>query len=145
MVNTLFDTSVLVSAFLVSHPKHQSCTPWLHQVKIAQVQGTIVSHTLAETYSILTRLPVKPRISPRLAQQLIKENLQDFEIISLVAEDYYSVINKMVSLNLTGRAIYDALIAQIAIKAKASQLLTLNPYHFTRLGDEIARFVFVPS
>ena len=145
MTKTLFDTSVLVSAFIVSHPKHQSCIPWLHQVKAKQVQGIIATHTLAETYSVLTRLPVSPRISPRLARQLIDENLKEFEVVSLEAEDYYKVINKMVTLNLAGGAIYDALIAQVASKAKVSQLLTLNPDHFTRLGDEIARLVLSPN
>lgn len=145
MVKTLFDTSVLVSAFLANHPKHQSCTPWLHQVKTGQLQGIIATHTLAETYSVLTRLPVSPGISPMLAQQLIKENLQEFEVISLVAEDYHRVIDKMVALNLTGGPIYDALIAQSAIKTKVNQLFTLNPNHFTRLGDEIKRVILVPN
>lgn len=145
MTKTLFDTSVLVSAFVVSHPKHQSCIPWLHQVKAKQVQGIIATHTLAETYSVLTRLPVSPRISPRLARQLIDENLKEFEVVSLEAEDYYKVIDKMVTLNLMGGAIYDALIAQVATKAQVSQLLTLNPDHFTRLGDEIARLVLSPN
>lgn len=145
MVKTLFDTSVLVSAFLANHPRHQSCTPWLHQVKTGQVQGIVATHTLAETYSVLTRLPVSSRISPRLAQQLIQENLQKFELISLVAEDYHRVIDKMVALNLTGGGIYDALIAQAAIEAKVNRLLTLNPDHFTRLGDEIARLILVPN
>lgn len=145
MTKTLFDTSVLVSAFVVSHPTHQSCISWLHQVKAEQLQGIIATHTLAETYSVLTRLPVSPRISPRLARQLLDENLKEFEVISLEAEDYYRVIDKMVTLNLAGGAIYDALIAQVAIKAKVSQLLTLNPNHFTRLGDEIARLVPSPN
>lgn len=134
MTKTLFDTSVLVSAFVVSHPKHQSCIPWLHQVKAKQVQGIIATHTLAETYSVLTRLPVSPRISPRLARQLSDENLKEFEVVSLEAEDYYKVIEKMVNLNLTGGAIYDALIAQVAIKAKVSQLLTLKSRSFYSLG-----------
>ena len=145
MVRVLFDTSVLVSAFLANHPKHQSCTPWLHQAKTGQLQGIIATHTLAETYSVLTRLPVSPRISPTLAQQLIRENLKEFEVISLVGEDYYRVIDKMVTLKLTGGAIYDALIAQAAIKAKVDQLLTLNPNHFARLGNEVAQLILVPN
>lgn len=145
MVKALFDTSVLVSAFLVNHPKHQSCTPWLHEVKTRQIQGTIATHTFAETYSVLTRLPISPRISPTIARQLIRENLKEFEVISLVAEDYQRVIDQMVVLNLTGGAIYDALIAQAAIKAKVDLLLTLNPDHFTRLGDEIAQLILVPN
>ena len=145
MVKALFDTSVLVSAFLVNHPKHQSCIPWLHQVKTRQIQGTIATHTLAETYAVLTRLPISPRISPALAQQLIRENLKEFEVVSLLAEDYQKVIDQLVALNLTGGAIYDALIAQAAMKASVNRLLTLNPDHFTRLGNEIAQIILVPN
>ena len=55
------------------------------------------------------------------------------------------MIAKMVNLNLTGGGIYDALIAQAALKASAGILLTLNPNHFTRLGEEIANLVQIPQ
>lgn len=44
----------------------------------------------------------------------------------------------MATLNLPGGGIFDAVIAQAALKAKVDILLTLNPNHFTRLGNEIA-------
>ncbi|WP_318729768.1 PIN domain-containing protein [Roseofilum sp. Guam] len=74
MVKVLFDTSILVSAFVVSHPHHQSCADWLDQAKVGEIDGFVATHTLAETYSVLTRLPLRPRISAHLAQQLITEN-----------------------------------------------------------------------
>jgi predicted nucleic acid-binding protein len=144
-VRTLFDTSVLVAAFEVSHPRHTVCLPWLQQAQTEQIQGLIATHTLAELYSVLTRLPVRPRISPELAQRLISENLERFEVIPLTSEDYQMVLAQMVNLNLTGGGIYDALIAQAAVKAEVNTLLTLNPNHFTRLGEDIARLVQVPE
>jgi predicted nucleic acid-binding protein len=144
-VRTLFDTSVLVAAFEVSHPRHTVCLPWLQQAQTEQIQGLIATHTLAEVYSVLTRLPVRPRISPEVAQRLITENLERFEVITLTTEDYQIVIAQMVNLNLTGGGIYDALIAQAAVKAEVNTLLTLNPNHFTRLGEDIARLVQVPQ
>jgi predicted nucleic acid-binding protein len=144
-VRTLFDTSVLVAAFEVSHPRHTVCLPWLQQAQTEQIQGLIATHTLAELYSVLTRLPVRPRISPELAQRLITENLERFEVIPLTTEDYQMVLAQMVNLNLTGGGIYDALIAQAAVKAEVNTLLTLNPNHFTRLGEDIARLVQVPQ
>jgi predicted nucleic acid-binding protein len=136
---------VLVAAFEVSHPRHTVCLPWLQQAQIEQIQGLIATHTLAELYSVLTRLPVRPRISPELAQRLIRENLQRFEVIPLTTEDYQMVLAQMVNLNLTGDGIYDTLIAQAAVKAEVNTLLTLNPNHFTRLGEDIARLVQVPQ
>jgi predicted nucleic acid-binding protein len=47
----------------------------------------------------------------------------------------------MVSLNLPGGGIYDALIAQAAIKANVDVLLTLNANDFTRLGEDVAQLV----
>lgn len=44
----------------------------------------------------------------------------------------------MVSLNLPDGGIYDALIAQAALKANIDRLLTLNPNDFVRLGENIA-------
>jgi predicted nucleic acid-binding protein len=144
-VRTLFDTSALVAAFEVSHPRHTVCLPWLQQAQTEQIQGLIATHTLAELYSVLTRLPVRPRISPELAQRLITENLERFEVIPLTTEDYQMVLAQMVNLNLTGGGIYDGLIAQAAVKAEVNTLLTLNPNHFTRLGEDIARLVQVPQ
>ncbi len=136
---------MLVAAFEVSHPRHTVCLPWLQQAQTEQIQGLIATHTLAELYSVLTRLPVRPRISPELAQRLITENLERFEVIPLTTEDYQMVLAQMVNFNLTGGGIYDALIAQAAVKAEANTLLTLNPNHFTRLGEDMARLVQVPE
>ena len=144
-MRTLFDTSALVAAFEVSHPRHTVCLPWLQQAQTEQIHGLIATHTLAELYSVLTRLPVRPRISPELAQRLITENLERFEVIPLTTEDYQMVLAQMVNLNLTGGGIYDGLIAQAAVKAEVNTLLTLNPNHFTHLGEDIARLVQVPQ
>ncbi|MDY7006477.1 MAG: hypothetical protein SWX82_21790 [Cyanobacteriota bacterium] len=51
----------------------------------------------------------------------------------------------MVTLNLTGGGIYDTLITQVVFKAEVDWLLTLNPNHFIRLGEEIAKLVEVPT
>lgn len=51
----------------------------------------------------------------------------------------------MANLNIPGGGIFDALIAQAAIKAEVDILLTLNPNHFTRLESAIADIVQVPQ
>jgi predicted nucleic acid-binding protein len=51
----------------------------------------------------------------------------------------------MVAFNLPGGGIFDALIAQAALKAEADALLTMNAKHFTRLGEAIAARVQVPG
>ncbi|MFM8300090.1 MAG: type II toxin-antitoxin system VapC family toxin [Microcystis aeruginosa] len=102
MIKVLFDTSVLVASILVNHEQHSACISWLTRVKRGEIQGYIGTYTLAELYAILSAFPAKPRLSPQLVQQLIKENLDSFEIISLTSDDYKAVINLMVTLNLRG-------------------------------------------
>jgi predicted nucleic acid-binding protein len=51
----------------------------------------------------------------------------------------------MSALNLPGGGIFDALIAQAALKASVDRLLTLNPKHFTRLDEAISLLVSVPE
>jgi predicted nucleic acid-binding protein len=140
----LFDTSVLIAALLTGHTHHSACLPFLLQAQSQQIQGLIATHTLAELYSVLTRIP-KTKISPAVAQNLIRDNLQTFETVSLTAEDYTAAIDLMVQRQLPGGGIFDALIAQAVLKSQADVLLTLNPKHFTRLGSEIAYKVQVPQ
>jgi predicted nucleic acid-binding protein len=144
-MNVLFDTSVFVAAFEVSHPRHAVCLPWLQRAQDKEINGYLSTHTFAELYSVLTRLPVRPTIAPAIAQRLIDENLRLFMAIPLTAHDYQQAIACMVGLNLPGGGIFDALIAQAALKAEVDVLLTLNPGHFTRLGKDLAQRVRVPS
>lgn len=141
----MFDTSVLVAALIVSHPKHSVCFPRLKAAESKQVQGVISTHTLAETYSVITRLPIQPRIPPQDAQRIIVDVLQYLEAISLLPNDYQIAIALMANLNIPGGGIFDALIAQAAIKAEVDVILTLNPNHFTRLNSAIANLVQVPE
>ena len=57
-MKVLFDTSVFVAALEVSHPRHSVCLPWLQQAQEKKIEGYFSTHTYAELYSVLTRLPV---------------------------------------------------------------------------------------
>lgn len=144
-MKVLFDTSVLVTALIVSHPKHSVCFPWLKAAESKQIKGVLSTHSLAETYSVMTRLPVQPRIPPQEAQKIIVDVLQYLEAIPLLANDYKIAIAQMANLNIPGGGIFDALIAQAAMKAEVDVILTLNPNHFTRLESAIAHLVQVPQ
>ncbi|MBD2338794.1 PIN domain-containing protein [Calothrix sp. FACHB-156] len=141
----LFDTSVLVSAIVTSHPQHSACFSKLEAAESKQIQGFISTHSLAETYSVITRLPIQPRINPQEAQSIIVDISQYLQAVPLLVNEYQAAIAQMVSLNLPGGGIFDALIAQAALKAEVDVLLTLNPNHFSRLGTAIAQVVQVPQ
>jgi predicted nucleic acid-binding protein len=144
-VKILFDTSVIVAASLSQHPSHTPCFAQLQQAKARQYQGYLSTHSLAEIYSVLTRMPSQPKLSPQNVQSLIDRNLQFLTPITLETADYQAAIAQMTALNLPGGGIYDALIARAAAKVTADRLMTLNPKHFTRLDPAIAQIVFVPS
>nr|WP_226588129.1 PIN domain-containing protein [Microseira wollei] len=141
----MFDTSVLVAALIVNHPKHSVCFSRIKAAESRQIQGFISTHSLAETYSVMTRLPIQPRITPQQAQSIIVDVLQYIEVMPLLSNDYQIAIAQMVTLNLPGGGIFDALIAQAALKAEVAVLLTLNPNHFTRLAAGIAPLVQIPE
>lgn len=141
----LFDNSVLVSAIVTSHPQHSACFSKLQAAESKQIQGFISTHSLAETYSVITRLPIQPRINPQEAQSIIVDISQYLQAVPLLVNEYQAAIAQMVSLNLPGGGIFDALIAQAALKAEVDVLLTLNPNHFSRLGTAIAQIVQVPQ
>lgn len=138
----LFDTSSLVPAFLEDHPLHTLGLSWLEQVLREEILGYVSIHALAELYAVLTRIPRQPRLLPSEVETLLG-NLIKFEKVSLDADDYINVIRKLVTLNLSGGVIYDALIAQAALKAKVDLLLTANPKDFLRLGHDVATIVQV--
>jgi predicted nucleic acid-binding protein len=141
----LFDTSSLIAAFVQSHPAHTAAWEWLEQTLEGTHYGVVATHTLAELYAVLTRLPLRPAIPPPVALQLIEENLRGFQTIALSAANYRAVLRRLEKLNLAAGAIYDALIAQAALKARVERLLTLNPGHFRRLGKDVEAMVLVPG
>ena len=144
-MKTLFDTSVIVSGIVESHPMHSKCLPWLQRAKAGEVECIIVSHTLAETYAVLTTLPVKPRISPLVAQRLIDTNLESMaRIVSLTTVDYRSTLERMAELGLSGGTVYDALIATVARRLSIDKLLTLNADDFRRVWPEGKQVITTP-
>ena len=44
-----------------------------------------------------------------------------------------------------GGVIFDAVIAQAALKVEVDQLITFNPKDFRRLGEDVAVLVKVPE
>jgi predicted nucleic acid-binding protein len=146
MKKYLFDTSTLVAALIESHPKHTFALPWLQRVKNGIDKGIVSAHSLAELYSILTTIPVKPRrISAQEAQQLIQQNISNvFEIITLSEQDYTNVIKHLSKSNIIGGVIYDALILQAGIKANVDYVMTLNETDFKRVYPDLADKIISP-
>ena len=144
-MKVLFDSSVLIAAFLNSHPKHTDSLPWLQKVKRKELEGVISVHSLLEVYSVLTSLPLSPKINSPLAFNLIKENiLNDFELITYSTKDYIKLLENLSSSNILGGPSYDGLIMVVAEKSKADKILTLNVNDFIRVSPQFVRIVQEP-
>jgi predicted nucleic acid-binding protein len=93
----------------------------------------------------LTTLPVKPRISPLVAQRLIDNNLQAIaRIVPLTIADYSNTIQRMMEMGLSGGTVYDALIATVARRLSVDKLLTLNADDFRRVWPEGKQVITAP-
>ena len=67
--NCAVDTSVAVPLLAASHVAHRAVRLWA-----ANRSLVLCGHALAETYSVLTRLPGDARLAPADAALLIDEN-----------------------------------------------------------------------
>lgn len=142
-MRVFFDTSVLVAAMIEHHPAHERALPWLQRTKAGTDSGVISAHSIAELYSVLTTLPVQPRIAPSVARRLIEENvLSSCEVVSLSRDDYADLLAHLVSLEIAGGTTYDAMILHAATKVEVDRIVTLNERHFRRayppLADRLA-------
>jgi len=130
-LKVLFDTSVLVAAMVSGHPRHEAAFPWLRKGIGGEIEWLVCSHTMAELFAVLTRLPLKPRIHPATAWRMIRENMvHNAQIVSLSGTDYKAVLQSQAELGLAGGSVYDALIARAAEKSEVDALLTLNGKDF---------------
>jgi predicted nucleic acid-binding protein len=141
----LLDTSVLVAAMVEGHPAHGVALPWLQRIREQPETGLVAAHSVAELYAVLTTLPIHPRISPAMAQRLIRQNvLESCEIVPLSEEDYVAVIDHLSESGIAGGATYDALILYAALRADADRVLTLNPRDFQRIRPDLADRIQTP-
>jgi len=109
-MRVLLDTSVLVAAMVEAHPDHARALPWLQRAKRKEIAALVACHSLAELYSVLTTLPVHPRISPTTAWHLIQENiLEALEVIALSKDDYQAVLEHLSQKSISGGATYRAI------------------------------------
>ncbi len=139
-----FDTSVLVPALVRSHPWHSRAIIWLDAASQGTVQGTAGWHAIAETWSVLTRLPLKPGLSAERAR-LVVERLQDsLQLIEPTAETYEQALVRCAKKGLISGAVFDALHMVTAETAGAEFVLTFNPGDFDRLRDESGPGILVP-
>lgn len=101
------DTSVAVPLLMRSHAAHRSVARWWSGREVV-----LCGHAVAETYSVLTRLPGDARLAPADAARLLRERFG--RPLSLRAETARRLPELLARHGIAGGAVYDALVALAA-------------------------------
>jgi len=144
-VNAYLDTNVIIAGYVRSHNHHAQAFGLLRQVYDGKVSGILLAHGLSEMYSVLTRAPFVPRISPSEAWQLLNDRvLNNFEIVHLTTEEHNGAIRQCAHDGSSGGRIFDALHLQAARKAQCERIYTFNVRHFRQLAPDLADIIVAP-
>jgi predicted nucleic acid-binding protein len=140
-----FDTSVLVASLVREHPHHTRAMGVVAQALGGSARAYIAAHGVAETYAVLTTLPVTPRIGPETAYRLLKQNvLARFETVAITAREYHRTIAALADAAIVGGATYDAIHAACARKAGVDRIYTFNLSHFVRVAPDLRERLAAP-
>lgn len=101
------DTSVAVPLVVEAHEAHETVRSWATGRTLS-----LSGHALAETYSVLTRLPGEARVSPADAVVLIDDNFVGN--LALSPDRAVEAHRDLARLGVSGGATYDGLVALAA-------------------------------
>jgi predicted nucleic acid-binding protein len=115
-VTIAVDTSVAVPLLVRSHHDHTTVVRWWNGQEV-----TLSGHALAETYSVLTRLPGDARLAPADAARLLEARFASPLVLS--SSRARKLPDTLSRLGIAGGAVYDALVA-LAAKEHGAALAT---------------------
>lgn len=106
------DTSVAIALLVQTHRDHAAIVRWC-----GSRQLVLSGHAVAETYSVLTRLPGDVRIAPVDAARLLGDW---FGAPLLLGADTAAGLPEVLGgLGIAGGAVYDAIVALAAVEHDA--------------------------
>ena len=139
------DTSVLVAGSLEAHVHHAPARAALERIARAEDTGYCSAHTLAETYSVLARMPTNPKLQPQDVLAILEKNIFPHFILTTPAtEDYPAAIRSLAALGLGGGRIYDLLHLRAAAKLELDRIYTFNESEWKTLAPEMASLISAP-
>jgi predicted nucleic acid-binding protein len=134
-VRVAFDTSVLVAALAPALPAHASAYAWVRAALGRRIEGFMSWHAFAETWAVLTRLPITPAPTPATARDSLASLRKFVRCRPLDASAYEAAVMRCVERGLRSGAIFDALHVVCAERGKADVLVTADVADFQRLAD----------
>ena len=131
------DTNIFIAAIHKSHPNNLAASSWLNSV-IINHDVVMAQHSVLETYSVLTRLPPKWRLTSSEVVLLLRTNLKSqINIVHFPSKSFLGWIDKSALKNITGGQIYDSYIIKTLSAAKVDAIATFNIPHFSKLVDDV--------
>ncbi len=129
------DTSVLVAGVVDHGPASAGPQRILDDVAEGLVSEPQTAwHCCLELLSVLTRLPVGYRLTPREAVSLLRSQILPlFTIHQLPAKGFSALLAVAEAERTSGGRIYDVHIAEVARLAGARTIVTSNRRHFVSL------------
>jgi len=106
------DTSVAIPLLVQTHEAHRSVVRWWDGREVA-----LSGHAVAETYSVLTRLPGDLRLAPADAARLLQARfVAPLHLRARTAARLPQILGER---GIAGGAVYDALVALAAVEHDA--------------------------
>jgi predicted nucleic acid-binding protein len=132
----LLDTSCLIAAVCEWHAHHAATRREIERRVESGDTAVLAAHSLAEAYSVLTRLPEPHRLRPDDAFALLEANWGQTRLVALSGSEYRSTLRRCRAAGIGGGAVYDALIASCARKARVRTLVTWDVSGFERFLED---------
>ena len=129
------DTSCMVAAICSWHEHHARAVAEFERRFDRDEKLVAVAPALVEAYSVLTRLPAPHRLPPSDALRLLEANfMQTAPPVALDGRLYRTLLRRAPNEGIVGGQMYDAVIVECALKARADTLITFNTRHFMPLA-----------
>ena len=140
------DTSVLVNGLLETSPHHSEAKAILQRVISKQDTASCSLHSLAETFSVLVRLPSKPKLPAKRVFELLETNvIPHFHFVALEQSDYIDAFRSFSETSFSGGRIYDFLILLASRKVSPDRIYTFNVNEWKMLAPDLAHIIACPT
>ncbi len=137
------DTSVIVASVQEDHIHYRRSLPVM--LAASKAETFCSTHTIAEFYATLTRLPLPVRQPPEGAYRLLEELRKRVSFVLLTNDEYYDAVQRLSALRIPGAQVYDALLMAAARKIKADVIYTWNLGHFRGVAPDLAARIVAPG
>ncbi len=133
------DANCLVATVAAWHEHHQAVTRELSRRLTAGEEMVVPVPSLAEAFSVLTRMPKPQRLSPPDAWRSLHASFVALgRIYALDGAAAIALLARSASAGVGGGRIYDVIIGECARLSGAGALVTLNPRHFEPAPEGVA-------